>query len=536
MLFALSALAQGPAYLVKDINTTPGQGSDPYPLTDVDGTLFFLARENGLDTPSTLWKSDGTKVGTVRVKEFPPPSSGDRETVLMTAANGHLSFVFTVRQGGLVVAVELWKTDGTDGGTVLVKEIRPGTNCFLGQFLGTLASAGGLVFFSAGIDEDDLTLWRSDGTDAGTFELPGAVPDRLTAVNGTLFFVAHDTTNPLVLWKSDGTVNGTVPLRPGGSGFLDVLDGELLSGGERLFVLSHDPRSGPALWSSDGTDAGTVMVKDLRTVGTNIVVARLTYVNGTAFFVVISTTRRELWRSDGTESGTEPIATLDAASRLADFGLVAVDKEAFFVTRDADSTHSLWKSDGTAAGTVRIRGIPRPLGRTGFLLVPANGVLYFFGQNTNSVELWRSDGSTDGTRPVQEIPTGGAPLAPAQLVVAGSHLFFTAGDGTSGPELWALTLAAHPPCGGDCNGDSSVTVDELITGVNVAAGNVGSGSCTAFDLDASGDVTIYELVTAVGNALNDCDNKALKRGRASPVPIRRPPASSRPAGLLRPAK
>jgi hypothetical protein len=63
---------------------------------------------------------------------------------------------------------------------------------------------------------------------------------------------------------------------------------------------------------------------------------------------------------------------------------------------------------------------------------------------------------------------------------------------------------AVPACVGDCNRDGAVTVDELLTGVNIALGNLPIDRCTAFDTNADGAVTIDELLTAVNNALGIC--------------------------------
>jgi hypothetical protein len=59
-------------------------------------------------------------------------------------------------------------------------------------------------------------------------------------------------------------------------------------------------------------------------------------------------------------------------------------------------------------------------------------------------------------------------------------------------------------CVGDCNGDGSVTVDEIVTGVNIALGNAEVDDCPRFDRNCDGTVTVDEIVTAVSNALNGC--------------------------------
>ncbi len=59
-------------------------------------------------------------------------------------------------------------------------------------------------------------------------------------------------------------------------------------------------------------------------------------------------------------------------------------------------------------------------------------------------------------------------------------------------------------CAGDCDGGGTVTVDELLTGVNIALGVRSPSDCESFDSDRSGTVTIDELLTAVNNALFGC--------------------------------
>jgi hypothetical protein len=61
-----------------------------------------------------------------------------------------------------------------------------------------------------------------------------------------------------------------------------------------------------------------------------------------------------------------------------------------------------------------------------------------------------------------------------------------------------------PSCVGDCNGDGEVTINELITGVNIALGASPVSSCPAIDANGNGEVTINELISAVNNALNGC--------------------------------
>jgi hypothetical protein len=78
-----------------------------------------------------------------------------------------------------------------------------------------------------------------------------------------------------------------------------------------------------------------------------------------------------------------------------------------------------------------------------------------------------------------------------------------------GPQVGMLTggvrvAAAAPPCDGDCNGDGAVTIDELLTMVNIALGNVTVRDCTPGDANGDGQITVDEILAAVTNALNGC--------------------------------
>lgn len=54
---------------------------------------------------------------------------------------------------------------------------------------------------------------------------------------------------------------------------------------------------------------------------------------------------------------------------------------------------------------------------------------------------------------------------------------------------------------GDCNLDESVTVDEIITGVNIALGQMAVSTCSEADSDRSYSVTVDEVLTSITAAL-----------------------------------
>ena len=66
------------------------------------------------------------------------------------------------------------------------------------------------------------------------------------------------------------------------------------------------------------------------------------------------------------------------------------------------------------------------------------------------------------------------------------------------------TTPTAPACGGDCNGDGAVTIDEMIAIANIALGSATLSACAAADDNRDGRVTIDEIVQALNNVLNDC--------------------------------
>lgn len=93
-------------------------------------------------------------------------------------------------------------------------------------------------------------------------------------------------------------------------------------------------------------------------------------------------------------------------------------------------------------------------------------------------------------------------------------------DLSSGGAVTAFVLAAPAPknnagqsgtlpggpaaCVGDCNGNGQVSVDEILTMVNIAIGNTPVTGCEAADANGDGQITINEILTAANNALNGC--------------------------------
>lgn len=494
------------ATLVKDI--APGaRASNPAHFFSARGGAMYFTADDGRSGVE-LWRSVGTGVGTELVSDIRLGSAGslpDNLTEGRTAA-----LFFTADDG--TYGRELWSAFGNSAG--LVKDINPGDAPSDPSWLTRVSST---LFFTADDGSNGRELWTSNNSIGGTVMVrdinpgpTGASPHDLTNVGDAyFFFAANDGSDGDELWKSDGTENGTVlvaDIRPGPDGsspaHMANVDGT-------LFFTADDGTRGVELWKSDGTSPGTALVRDIRPGNTSSNPTNLTPSNHTLYFTADDGARGvELWRSDGTELGTIPVADIHPGPQgSSPANLTAVNGILYFTADDGVHGVELWRSDGTAAGTLLVKDTnPGPDGSFPADLTDANGTLVFAATDgKHGVEPWKSNGTADGTRQIQDIAADERSSQPDAFTVVGNKVLFAADDNIVGRELWALPMSSlATPCQGDCNGDARVTIDELVTAMNIVLGSQPLEACSAYDVNGDGTVTVDELIGAMAFALNGC--------------------------------
>jgi ELWxxDGT repeat protein len=245
----------------------------------------------------------------------------------------------------------LWRTDGTEAGTVLIRD------GIAAPDFGTRGALfhGKVLFLAKDRQTGVVDLWQSDGTAAGTDLLvPAAASPRPAEPSAPVvfrdalyFFDREFESQPLpALWRSDGTAAGTRPfeLPPAANGEPLRLSGPLVPLGDQLFFVANDGLHGWELWKTDGTAAGTALVSDVapgpapsRPMGLAVAGSKL------YFSATDGDHGRELWESDGTAAGTRQAADVlpgPASSRPRD--LVAADGNLFFTAADGEHGRELW--------------------------------------------------------------------------------------------------------------------------------------------------------------------------------------------------
>ncbi len=421
----------------------------PYVIGMLHDNMYFFANDGIHGTE--LWKTDGSGEGTVLVKDINlNPNGGSLNYNCGFFAEALNGYLFFFAQDG-IHGTELWKTDGTEQGTVMVKDATPGNNNCYSTYIVPMIEMNGAIYYFYKDDVHGRTLWKSDGSEEGTHIVkdispgPSGIVEDLIKLNGTLYFQADDYVHGREIWKSDGTEEGTYMLKdifPGISSSYPWGWGKI--NGKLLFKASV-PGYGVELMETDGTEEGTKILKDInpnQVIGTtsNSNPHSFKNVNGIVYFSADDGVNgAELWKTDGTESGTIMVKDINPAGDSNPAPIININGTIFFFAADESFKRKLWKTDGTADGTKLVRDVFEKNLSYPFI---HRGKLYFRGEDSvYGEELWVSDGTESGTVPVFDFYPGPTEseitVLPYKL---NGKMVFIAEEPGHGREIWVLDL------------------------------------------------------------------------------------------------
>lgn len=471
VLIAIAALtACGGSGGSSNAGAEPSPTPDPAPDPEENTPpVAYFSADDGVHGYE-LWKTDGTAEGTVMVKDidvdFVPELSSTLAIKKTPAAAGPIgsdpSDFTTIGQRTYFIAeteshgAELWVTDGTEAGTTLVKDSKPGADDGLTKILGTV---GDKLLLASVVDTSTYpegSLWISDGTEAGTVFLADLITvysgvSQVFTLGSTTLISANSETKSGKLWITDGTPAGTQAI-DGSSGLNSASNGIRL--GDKVYFIGNTDTHGSELWVSDGTEAGTQLVKDINSGSSGSNLYRFTVMDGKLYFKASDGTHgAELWTSDGTEAGTQLVNDINigiqngfTSTPLAHLG------QLFFRGDDGVNGNQLWVSDGSEAGTVeREINTTGPAYVSGLTAVGAS-VVFSADDGIHGAEVWISDGTEAGTQLLKDIvvPDGSSTREgsyPTQFISLDSKAVFFAqtadGEGNHYYQPWVTDGTAE---------------------------------------------------------------------------------------------
>ncbi|QBJ88478.1 T9SS C-terminal target domain-containing protein [Chryseobacterium gleum] len=221
-------------------------------ISVIDHNAYFFIKKN---SKLSLWKTDGTDAGTKMIKEFPNVnfSTSDFSITAFKKINGKLIFdIF--HQFGSPTRNELWVSDETSLGTELANTISNNFNSGTNNYV----NVNNILYFTNYNSASQRKLWKSDGTISNTSIVFSGIQDdftvegKMVGFNGFVYFIKRKN-NVLSLSYYD----------PNNNSIVDVLNlPGMISGNEDLFLQNNSLVffNNNSLWKSDGTSIGTHMV------------------------------------------------------------------------------------------------------------------------------------------------------------------------------------------------------------------------------------------------------------------------------------
>lgn len=436
--------------------------------------LYFVTKPwNG--QRSTLWESDGTEAGTLDLEWFTPSNVGrnlgdlqvHRDTLFFTAdkfatgdeiyyvpseggaprlyrdlvaGRGGLNVVqflagtpysYLVRKRPVDGNQELWRTDGTVEGTVLLSRESPRNPGLFVMTTARLLEDNHLIF-QAYDDHAGVEPWITDGRPEGTRRLRDILPGPVSSSNGwdarrnfsrngrRVYFMASDPRYGLEPWvaNADGA-RLLLDVNDRDEGSSDPQRGGVVN--DRLVFAASAECTGREVFSSDGTGEGTQLLRDVAPGFNSSQPSAPVTLADRAYWRAQTSGYIYLYRTDATPEGTLPV---DSFPRL--------NENSTFMTRPIAHAGKILYLGSRVDGGTALYAYDPGAGRVPPLLTLSNDVtdlspftsftlnertLLFTGPGPRGFALYASDGTTTGTQmlaPLTAINVGAGWVAPVR--------------------------------------------------------------------------------------------------------------------------
>lgn len=390
----------------------PDNSVPTYQMHSVNGKFVFTTgTQSGNYNTGELWVSDGTNQGTKLLKDINKTGNLDSEPKFQTELNGKIYFAADDNIHGR----ELFVFDGTT--TTLLKDIYPGFNSSNPYDFYVLNNK---IIFKAYTLEKGLEFWITDGTEAGTVLLKDINPNgdgflndnrayvrinQFKIFNNELYFFADNGTNGMEIWKTNGTEAGTMMLKDINPGFnasyrpaLDQRPRIVEHNNELYFYVSSSGSSNNLsyfqMWKTDGTTTGTQKISIIENTikeGTLLPNTYFSFNNNFYFYGVDkATNKKELYRTD-----FNTVTKIEGTGNHTAF--YPVKDKIYYTNNDfiSGKGEEIWAIEKDDSFAIVDDIVPGTQGSNAGNFYVFNDYLYFSIRNQNyQPELWRLSNNT----------------------------------------------------------------------------------------------------------------------------------------------
>lgn len=408
-------------------------------FTELNGSLYYY----GQDTAGNeeLWKTDGTPQGTVMVKDINPDGSSQIGNIL-TVGN---KMVFVASDNNNW-DFDLFASDGTPNGTVKIADMNQNWND--GLSLQRAAQFGNKILFCTSTD-----LMSTDGTTGGT---TGGTKSILALsqynpaqgyceLNGNAYFILTDNMGKPKLWMTNGTTEGTRMAFDLGSSPLDIMSvDKLLAFNGKLYMVAAATGQGSDLFSFDGTELKRIVLAT----GGNSYPTSLNVVNNQLVFIASNMAHSNIYTMSVTDAQPQVVP---AAANMDVYGSLSFcNNKAYFLGTDNHVFYSVNLSN-LSLDSINLGGYTMPnywFLENGSFLTGAGGKIFFaaYDTATGNQVFMESDGTNAGTFSV--MPAGASTAHPFNIIIScgsadvfdfkmwGNKVIVPANFKNEGRELW----------------------------------------------------------------------------------------------------